>query len=96
MILTTLLQERTNVDISKQKMVFHKFEANALSRDQDWRDLFYWQRDTVDYRRLPAPGFVRRGHVNLHDLRRQLMTKSIRLRRENGVDNKDRVPMDIE
>ncbi|KAI8097530.1 Bromodomain-containing protein [Halteromyces radiatus] len=88
--------EHHHVDISKQKLMFHHFESTALNRDQDWRDLFIWERDTVDYRRMPAPGFVRRANLNLNELRRQILTKGIRLRPQQDTDNKMEMDMDIE
>ncbi|ORE10821.1 Bromodomain-containing protein [Rhizopus microsporus var. microsporus] len=73
------LNERV-VDISAQKMISHKFESNILSKDLDWRELISWQRDTVDYRHIPVPAFIRRSHLNLQELRSKLLSKSVRLK----------------
>ncbi|KAI8986416.1 Bromodomain-containing protein [Pilobolus umbonatus] len=67
------------IDISKQKMEFQRYESSVMVRDSDWRDLFTWQRDTVDYRHLPVPGFVRRSPIKLSELRKRLLSKCVRL-----------------
>ncbi|KAG1448985.1 hypothetical protein G6F55_010383 [Rhizopus delemar] len=68
------------VDISAQKMSLHQFELNVLCKDLDWRELNNWQRETVDYRHIPVPAFVRRSPVNLKELRSKLLSKSVRLK----------------
>ncbi|KAG1520528.1 hypothetical protein G6F52_007576 [Rhizopus delemar] len=68
------------VDISAQKMSSHTFELNVLCKDLDWRELNSWQRETVDYRHIPVPAFVRRSHINLQELRSKLLSKSVRLK----------------
>ncbi|KAI9250326.1 Bromodomain-containing protein [Sporodiniella umbellata] len=73
------LDERI-VDISAQKMSSHTFESTILSKDLDWRELNNWQRETVDYRHIPVPAFVRRSNVNLQELRSKLLNKSVRLK----------------
>ncbi|KAI8376142.1 Bromodomain-containing protein [Radiomyces spectabilis] len=96
-----MLNERT-VDISKQKLLFQHFETTTLNRDQDWRDLFIWQRDTVDYRHMPVPGFVRRSGVSLTDLRRKILSTRVRMnshesaKDEEGEDGQEEVDMDVE
>ncbi|KAI9249904.1 Bromodomain-containing protein [Sporodiniella umbellata] len=74
-----VLNERM-VDISSQKMSSHKFESSILSKDLDWRELNNWQRETVDYRHIPVPAFVRRSPINLKELRSKLLNKSVRLK----------------
>lgn len=61
-------------------MSLHQFELNVLCKDLDWRELNNWQRETVDYRHIPVPAFVRRSHVNLKELRSKLLSKSVRLK----------------
>ncbi|KAI8643214.1 Bromodomain-containing protein [Parasitella parasitica] len=73
------------IDISKQKMMFAKFESSFLVRDQDWREVFTWQRDTNDYRHIPVPGFVKRAPIKIPELRRRLLSKCARL--ENSKSN---------
>lgn len=68
------------VDISSQKMSSHKFESSILSKDLDWRELNNWQRETVDYRHIPVPAFIRRSPINLNELRSKLLSKSVRLK----------------
>ncbi|KAG1468858.1 hypothetical protein G6F56_003594 [Rhizopus delemar] len=74
-----ILKERV-VDISSQKMSSHKFESSILSKDLDWRELNNWQRETVDYRHIPVPAFIRRSPINLNELRSKLLSKSVRLK----------------
>jgi hypothetical protein len=61
-------------------MSSHTFELNVLCKDLDWRELNSWQRETVDYRHIPVPAFVRRSHINLQELRSKLLSKSVRLK----------------
>lgn len=73
------------IDISKQKMMFAKFESSFLARDQDWREIYTWQRDTNDYRHIPVPGFVKRAPIKIPELRKRLLSKCVRL--ENSKSN---------
>ncbi|KAL9545936.1 hypothetical protein MBANPS3_006897 [Mucor bainieri] len=73
------------IDISKQKMAFAKFESSCLARDQDWREIYTWQRDTNDYRHIPVPGFVKRAPIKIAELRKRLLSKCVRL--ENSKSN---------
>ncbi|GAN08877.1 hypothetical protein MAM1_0228c08395 [Mucor ambiguus] len=73
------------IDISKQKMMFAKFESSYLARDQDWREIYTWQRDTNDYRHIPVPGFVKRAPIKIAELRKRLLSKCVRL--ENSKSN---------
>ncbi|CAO3672922.1 unnamed protein product [Rhizopus stolonifer] len=95
------LDERV-VDISAQKMSSHIFESTILSKDLDWRELNNWQRETVDYRHIPVPAFVRRSNINLQELRSKLLNKSVRLKNlKNQTGNSNQTvshdsDMDIE
>lgn len=82
-------------------MTFAKFENTHLARDPDWRDIYTWQRDTIDYRHIPAPGFVKRAPVSLSDLRKRLFSKCVRLENSktvhfNGFVDDDGSDMDID
>lgn len=59
-------------------MLFASFEKK-LVRDNDWNHMYVWQRDTVNYRNLPVPPFVKRSGVNLSELRGKLYSKCVRL-----------------
>lgn len=71
-------QSKNPTDISRQKMMFSNFERK-LSRDSDWSHMYHWQRDTVNYRHLPVPAFIKRSGVNLSELRGKLLSKCVRL-----------------
>ncbi|CEP16414.1 hypothetical protein [Parasitella parasitica] len=75
------------IDISKQKMLFAKFESSILARDQDWREIFTWQRDTNDYRHIPVPGFVKRAPIKIPDLRTRLLSRCARLENSKSKDH---------
>jgi hypothetical protein len=66
-------------------MKFNKFEMTYMARDQDWREIYIWQRDTIDYRHIPVPGFVKRAPIKLNELRKRLLSKCVRL--ENSKNN---------
>lgn len=66
-------------------MVFAKYEAQCMARDQDWREIYTWQRETIDYRHLPVPGFVKRSPLKIPDIRKRLLSKCVRL--ENSKTN---------
>ncbi|RCI01402.1 hypothetical protein CU098_010287 [Rhizopus stolonifer] len=80
-----------SIDISRQKMRFSEYEKEHMSRDQDWHDVFVWQRDTNDYRHIPAPGFVKRAQIKLPELRKRLLSKCVRL--ENSKSNSQPINM---
>lgn len=74
-------------------MKFNKFEMNFMARDQDWREIYIWQRDTIDYRHIPVPGFVKRAPIKLNELRKQLLSKCVRLERiKNNHTNANNSP----
>ncbi|KAI7866668.1 Bromodomain-containing protein [Spinellus fusiger] len=79
---------RAPVDISAQKMAFQSYEATHLSRDHDWREIYVWQRETVDYRHLPVPGFIRRSGVSLTELRRRLLSTRGRMQSSRSQQDK--------
>jgi hypothetical protein len=60
-------------------MKFAKYEAQSMARDQDWREIYTWQRDTIDYRHIPVPGFVKRAPISISELRKRLLSKCVRL-----------------
>lgn len=60
-------------------MVFNKYEAQCMARDQDWREIYTWQRETIDYRHIPVPGFVKRCPQKIPELRKKLLSKCVRL-----------------
>lgn len=64
--------------------MFTAFERDMM-RDVDWVNILHWQRDTVNYRNIPAPGFIKRSSVKLTDLRAKLLSKCVRL--ENSMAN---------
>ncbi|KAG2231601.1 hypothetical protein INT48_006687, partial [Thamnidium elegans] len=76
--------DKNPTDISRQKMMFTAFERDMM-RDVDWVNILHWQRDTVNYRNIPAPGFIKRSSVKLTDLRAKLLSKCVRL--ENAMAN---------
>ncbi|KAI8371098.1 Bromodomain-containing protein [Blakeslea trispora] len=80
-----------SIDISQQKMRFNEYEKEHMSRDQDWHDVYVWQRDTNDYRHMPAPGFVKRAQIKLPELRKRLLSKCVRL--ENSKNNYQPIDM---
>lgn len=59
-------------------MMFSNFERK-LTRDNDWNHMYHWQRDTVNYRNIPVPAFIKRSGVNLSELRGKLLSKCVRL-----------------
>ncbi|KAI8368854.1 Bromodomain-containing protein [Choanephora cucurbitarum] len=90
-----------SIDISQQKMRFNEYEKEHMSRDQDWHDVYVWQRDTNDYRHMPAPGFVKRAQIKLPELRKRLLSKCVRLENSKNYQPVDMVDdggsdMDVE
>ncbi|CAO3629056.1 unnamed protein product [Cunninghamella echinulata] len=86
------------LDISKQKLAFCQFESNSLNRDPDWRELYMRQRDTIEYRRMPAPNFVKKASSKLEDLRDALARKATELRfqaNNNNNNNMSSLDMDL-
>lgn len=87
--------------MSEQKLAFAQFEAVHMTKDADWRDVYTWQKDTIDYRHIPAPGFIKRTSsiISLFELRKRLLSKRIRLensRRSNDQPYDEGSDMDID
>ncbi|KAG0178794.1 hypothetical protein DFQ28_004301 [Apophysomyces sp. BC1034] len=92
--------QKEPVDISKQKMTFQQFESTSLTRDNDFRELYTWHRDTYDYRHMPVPGFVRRSRISLTELRRKLLSARVRIEnvklQQEGNMEEGEADMDVE
>lgn len=84
--------------------MFYDFERK-LRKDNDYLLLYQWQRETVNYRNIPVPAFVKRSPIKLQDIRAQLLSKCIRLENSNKtntnsnedeMDYQDDSDMDVE
>ncbi|KAI9497250.1 Bromodomain-containing protein [Zychaea mexicana] len=85
-----VVQNATTIDISKHKLTFNAFEKQ-LSVDQDWRDLLRWHRETVDYRHIPRPGFMkRRPDKTVAEVKASLLNRALRCRSQlDGAQERD-------
>ncbi|KAI8969102.1 Bromodomain-containing protein [Mycotypha africana] len=77
------LNTRT-INISNQKVTLTKFEHTIMMRDKDWHDMCDWQKQTIDYRHIPTPGFVKRAPLKVSEIRARLLSKQGRLRSQTS------------
>lgn len=68
--------------------MFHDFERK-LRKDSDYIHLHQWQRDTVNYRNIPVPAFVKRSPIKLQELRAKLLSKCVRLENSKSIATND-------
>ncbi|KAI9249396.1 hypothetical protein BDA99DRAFT_218037 [Phascolomyces articulosus] len=84
------LNASSTIDISKHKLSFSLFERQLLG-DHDWRELLRWHRETVDYRHIPKPGFIRRRSDKVvTDVKSALLSTAVRYRTQsNGAQERE-------
>lgn len=81
------------------KRITDKFEYKQVHRERDWRDLYFWQRETLDYRHLPAPGFIKRSRQPVSEVTSKLLSEALRYRNKrarNDEEEEGEADMDVE
>ncbi|KAI8144208.1 hypothetical protein BJV82DRAFT_608716 [Fennellomyces sp. T-0311] len=87
----------TTIDISKNKLMFQEYEKQ-IHHDNDWREMCNWHRNTIDYRHIIMPAFIRRGGEKcINDAKTQLLSNIVRLRsNQNGQQEREEGEQDMD